>query len=127
MNKPWKVAINDDLYPNSRLCYDLYPLVYVFSSLSALLKPARSPLPSQKRTCHKVSPSQHRFIEPDLSYSFLDILMPFLFCYSFPPVSSHTSFLFVYPPLELPRRIVPPLTTSTCYRFHTHSTIHSSQ
>ncbi len=60
-----------------------------------------------------MSPSQHRFTKPDLSYGSLDILMPFLFCYSFPPVSSHTSFLFVFPPLEFPRRILPPLTVGT--------------
>jgi len=113
VNKPWKVAIDDDLYLNSSLCYDLYPLVHVFFSLSPLLKLARSPLPSQKHTCHKVSPSQHRFTKPDLSYSSLDILMPFLLCYSFPHVSSHTCFLFVFPALELPRRIVPPLTAGT--------------
>ncbi len=60
-------------------------------------KTARSPLPSQKHTCYKVSPSQHRFTKPDLFYSSLDILMPFLFTISlkfplfscsFPPVFS---------------------------------------
>ncbi len=124
VKEPCKVAIDDGLYHNSSLCYGLYPIVYVFSSLSALLKLARSPLPSQKHTCHKVSPSQHRFTEPDLSYSSLDILMPFLFTFSlkfshsclthFLLFFSHISFLFVSPPLELPRRIVPPLTAGTC-------------
>ncbi len=65
-----------------------------FSSLSALLKPARSSLPSQKHTCYRVSPSQHRFTKPDLSYSSLDILMPFLFTISLKfPHSSLSPFL----------------------------------
>ncbi len=62
--------------------HSLTPLIYVLSSLSALLEPARSPLPSQKHTCYKVSPSQHRFTKLDLSYSSLDILMCFLFTIS---------------------------------------------
>ncbi len=92
-----------------------------FSSLSALLKPARSPLPSQKHTCYKVSPSQHRFTEPNLSYSSLDIFMPFLFTISLKfPQSSVTSFLpfldrlffrmsfyLFSPALELSKRSVP--------------------
>jgi hypothetical protein len=74
--------------------HSLTPLVYVFSSLSALLKPARSPLPSQKHTCYKVSPSQHIFTEPGLSYSSGDILMPFLFTISLKfPHSSPPPFL----------------------------------
>ncbi len=120
--------------------HSLTPLVYVFSSLSALLKPARSPLPSQKHTCYKVSPSQHRFTEPDLSYSSLDILMPFLFTIS---LKFHTllfllsslffinsSFAYLFylfsPAFELPRRIVPPLTAGTRLPIRVHSTIHSS-
>jgi hypothetical protein len=46
-----------------------------FYSLFAFLKPARSPLPSKKHTCYKVSPSQHKFVKPDISASSLDILM----------------------------------------------------
>jgi len=110
--------------------HSLTPLLYVFSSLSALLKPARSPFRSHRHTWYRVSPpSQHRFTEPDHSYSFLDILMPFLFTislkfphssslYSFPPSrffinSSFTYLCYLFSPaLELPTRIVPPLTTA---------------
>ncbi len=108
----------------------LTPLVYVFSSLSALLKLVRSPLPSQKHTCyikclHHNTNSQNLIFPIDLS---INILMRFLFTislkfphssYSFPLVSSSTllftylSYLFSVS-LKLPRRIVPPLTAGTC-------------
>jgi hypothetical protein len=95
--------------------HSLTPLAYVFSSLSAFLKPARSPLPSQKHTCYKVSPSQHRFTKPDLSYSSFSLSLSPYWCVSsvrspwnshtlllllsscfFINSSFHTSFLFVF-------------------------------
>ncbi len=129
--------------------HSLTPLVYVFSSLSALQKPARSPLPSQKHTCYKVSPSQHRFTELDLSYSSLDILMLFLFTRSLKfshssltpllPLFMNSSFAYLFylfsPALELPRRIVSYIYIYIyihhwqqvhVYRFRARSTIHSS-
>jgi len=74
---------------SSRICF-LFP----FCSP----KPARNPLPSQKHTCYKVSPSQHRLTKPDLSYSSfslsLSILMRFLCTISLKfPHSSLTPFL----------------------------------
>jgi hypothetical protein len=72
------------------------PLLCVFSSLSALLKPTcyKSFVLSKAYTCYKVSPSQHRLAKPDLSTSSQEILMPFLFMISLKfPHSSLTPFL----------------------------------
>ncbi len=91
---------------SSRICF-LFP----FCSP----KPARNPLPSQKHTCYKVSPSQHRFTKPDLSYSSLSLSLSPYWCVSsvrsprnfhtlllllsscfFINSSFHTFFLFVF-------------------------------
>ncbi len=70
-----------------------------FSSLSALLKPARSPLPSQRHTRHKVSPSQHRFTKPAQNLIFpIALSLPPYWCFLFTislkfPHSSLTPFL----------------------------------
>ncbi len=46
--------------------------LYVSSSLFALQKPARSPVPSQKYRLYKVSPLQNIFSQPDFSTSSLE-------------------------------------------------------
>ncbi len=110
--------------------HSLTPLVHVLSSISALLKPPRSPLPSQNihviKCLHHNIDSQNLIfpialwtywcvssiqISLKFPHSSLTPLLPFL----------HKLFFFTYlsylfsPPLKLPRRIVPPLMTEgTC-------------
>jgi hypothetical protein len=55
--------------PTSQIPFINSSPLYVSSSLHALQKPARSPLPSQKHTRYKVSPSQNIFSQPDFSTS----------------------------------------------------------
>jgi len=55
--------------PASQIPFTNSSPLYVSSSLFALQKPATSPLPSQKHTPYKVSPSQNTFSQPDFSTS----------------------------------------------------------
>ncbi len=58
--------------PTSQIPFINSSPLYVSSSLFALQKPARSPLPSQKHTRYKVSPLQNTFSQPDFSASSLE-------------------------------------------------------
>jgi hypothetical protein len=114
--------------PTSQIPFIHSSPLYVSSSLFALQKPARSPLPSWKHTRYKVSPTQNTFSQPDFSASCPEYRLSFplnglpeippLFSYSFayPPASSRTLLLtylssLFSPILELPRRTVPRLMT----------------
>ncbi len=84
--------------PTSQIPFINSSPVYVSSSLFALQKPAKSPLPSQKAyTCYKVSPSQNTFAQPDFSAISLGISIPF--CLIFSQKFPHSSLT---PPLILP-------------------------
>ncbi len=58
--------------PTSQIPFINSSPLYVSSSLFALQKPARSPLPSQKDTLYKVSPLLNTFSQADFSISSLE-------------------------------------------------------